>query len=156
MSQRISMRNGAYVTICGQCTARCHAIRPRRSRRGKDSMSENYRLPCLANNVGDDVSQLQVHLRERLLHAYAALGALGCAITCRADATAIVVHTSSRSGGTATKWDALPMSIPAAFGWVMLSAVCFARIGLCLCLTPALRCAIVCSIIKFNSWRRFG
>ena len=29
---------------------------------------------------------------------------------------------SSRSGGTATKWDALPMSMPAAFGWVMLSA----------------------------------
>jgi hypothetical protein len=31
-------------------------------------MSENYLLPCLANDVGNDVGQLGVHLRERLLH----------------------------------------------------------------------------------------
>ena len=30
--------------------------------------------------------------------------------------------SSSRSGGTATKWDALPMSMPAALGWVIVSA----------------------------------
>src|ERR1700680_2539265 len=29
---------------------------------------------------------------------------------------------SSRSGGTATKWDPLPISIPAALGWVIVSA----------------------------------
>ena len=29
---------------------------------------------------------------------------------------------SSRSGGTATKWEALPMSIPAALGWVIVRA----------------------------------
>ena len=33
-------------------------------------------------------------------------------------------HTgwSSRSGGTATKWEALPMSMPAALGWVIVRA----------------------------------
>src|ERR1700693_1198000 len=30
--------------------------------------------------------------------------------------------SSSRSGGTATKWEALPISIPAALGWVIVRA----------------------------------
>src|SRR5450759_4159346 len=46
---------------------------------------------------------------------------------------------SSRSGGTATKWEALPMSMPAALGWVIVRA---ARDLPGLRLTLALRRAI--------------
>ena len=61
--------------------------------------------------------------------------------------------SSSRSGGTATKWDALPMSMPAALGWVIVSA---ARDLPGLRLTLRLRWAMACSIIRCGMWRRIG
>jgi len=61
--------------------------------------------------------------------------------------------SSSRSGGTATKWDALPMSMPAALGWVIVSA---ARDLLGLRLTPGLRWAKACSVVQYRGWRYIG
>src|ERR1700674_3104301 len=55
--------------------------------------------------------------------------------------------SSSRSGGTATKWDALPISIPAALGWVIVRA---ARDLLGLRLILALRCTIVAPSFGWN------
>jgi len=57
--------------------------------------------------------------------------------------------SSSRSGGTATKWLALPMSMPAALGWVRASGA--ARVEL------RLRCVMACSIVAFwNVTPRWG
>jgi hypothetical protein len=50
--------------------------------------------------------------------------------------------SSSRSGGTATKWLALPMSMPAALGWVRASGA-----ALLLLTVLGLRCVMACSII---------
>src|SRR3989338_4768851 len=51
--------------------------------------------------------------------------------------------SSSRSGGTATKWEALPMSMPAAWGWVIVRAGDLPGLrGM-----RRLRCAMACSII---------
>ena len=64
--------------------------------------------------------------------------------------------SSSRSGGTATKWAALPMSMPAALGWVIVIATRDWP-GLRLTrLTLALRAAMACSIIRCGMWRRLG
>ena len=61
--------------------------------------------------------------------------------------------SSSRSGGTATKCDALPMSMPATLGWVMVSA---ARDLPGFRLMLRLRWAMACSIIRRGMWRRIG
>ncbi|CAE6873442.1 hypothetical protein R69658_08266 [Paraburkholderia aspalathi] len=61
--------------------------------------------------------------------------------------------SSSRSGGTATKWDALPMSMPAALGWVIVSA---ARDLPGLRLTPGLRWAKACSIFSSGNGAASG
>ena len=61
--------------------------------------------------------------------------------------------SSSRSGGTATKCDALPMSMPAALGCVMVSA---ARDLPGFRLTLRLRWAMACSIIRCGMWRCIG
>src|SRR5450631_3811758 len=60
---------------------------------------------------------------------------------------------SSRSGGTATKWDALPMSTAAALGWVNVSA---ARDLPGLRLTLRFRWAKACSIVQLRRWHRIG
>jgi len=57
------------------------------------------------------------------------------------------------SGGTATKWLAEPMSIPAALGWVMARA---ARDLPGLGMTFALRWDMACSIIQVGMWRCIG
>ena len=60
---------------------------------------------------------------------------------------------SSRSGGTATKCEALPISIPAALGWVIVRA---ARVLPGLKLIFILRWDMACSIIQVGMWRRIG
>ena len=45
--------------------------------------------------------------------------------------------SSSRSGGTATKWAALPMSMPAALGWVIVKAAARDLPGLGMTFTSA-------------------
>jgi hypothetical protein len=56
----------------------------------------------------------------------------------------------SRSGGTATKCAALPMSMPAAFGWTRLKAC---RDFGDFRLSDQLRGAMACSIIRCAMWR---
>ena len=94
-------------------------------------------LARLAHHAGQDVGELDVHLRERLLHvlhmaalaaqqhrALAPQGAQHAHLLGRAKRPAQQAVKlgnsrtgwSSRSGGTATKWDALPMPMPAALG----------------------------------------
>ena len=61
--------------------------------------------------------------------------------------------SSSRSGGTATKCEALPISIPAALGWVRVRAC---RVFTGLGITLRLRLAMACSIIAVGMWCRIG
>src|ERR1700686_5866027 len=61
--------------------------------------------------------------------------------------------SSSRSGGTATKWDALPMSMPAALGCVIVSA---ARDLPGLRLMLGLRWAKACSIVSYEDGAASG